>query len=73
MKRLPILYFVRFGPDSSHKWDAKPFEKLKDARKFVMELPKTPTGFDRPFIIERFEYINSTVYGDIVNIREVKA
>ena len=34
-----ILWFVTYGPDSSHMWEAKPFDKLKDAREFANNLP----------------------------------
>ena len=67
-----ILSFVTYGPDSSHMWEAKPFDKLKDEREFANNLPLSTTGNVRPFMIERYEYIQSRVYGDIVNIRDVK-
>lgn len=67
------LWFVKYGPDASHMWEAKPFDKLKDAREFAKNLPLTPAGFERPFMIERYEYIQDQVYGDIVRISEVKA
>ena len=67
-----ILWFVKYGPDSSHMWEAKSFDKLKDAREFANNLPLSPTGGVRPATIERYEYIQSRVYGDIVNIRDVK-
>ena len=66
-----ILWFVTYGPDSSHMWEAKPFDKLKDAREFANNLPLSPGGV-RPTTIERYEYIQSRVYGDIVKISEVK-
>ena len=53
-------------------WETKPFDKLKDAREFANNLPLSPTGGVRPATIERYEYIQSRVYGDIVNIRDVK-
>jgi hypothetical protein len=67
-----ILWFVKYGPDSSHMWEAKSFDKLKDAREFANNLPLSPTGGVRPTMIERYEYIQSRVYGDVVKIREVK-
>lgn len=67
-----ILWFVKYGPDSSHMWEAKPFDKLKDAIEFVNNLPLSPAGGVRPTMIERHEYIQSRVYGDTVKIREVK-
>ena len=69
---MKVLWFVRYGPDASHQWDAKFFDKLKDAREFAQSLPLTPTGGTRPFRIERFEYAKSEIYGDIVNILEVE-
>lgn len=68
-----VLWFVMYGPDASHMWEAKPFDRLKDAKKFAKNLPLTPTGGERPFKIERYEYTNDKVYGDLVRIREVKA
>ncbi len=70
---MKILFFVKYGPDSSHMWDAKPFDRLKDAREFAKNLPKTPTGFERKFKIERFEYSECKIYGDTVRISEIKA
>ena len=43
-----ILWFVKYGPDSSHMWEAKSFDKLKDAREFANNLPLSPTGGVRP-------------------------
>ena len=67
-----ILWFVKYGLDSSHMWEAKSFDKLKDAREFANNLPLSPTGGVRPATIERYEYVQSRVYGDIVKISEVK-
>lgn len=68
-----VLWFVKYGPDASHMWEAKSFERLKDARTFAATLPHTPTGAPRPFMIERFEYVQDKIYGDIVRISEVAA
>ena len=67
-----ILYFVTSGPDASHMWDVKPFNRLKDARRFAHDLPLTPYGHVRPFKIERVAYLQDRVYGDIVRISEVR-
>lgn len=67
-----ILWFVTYGPDSSHMWESKSFDKLKDAREFANNLPLSPTDGVRPVMIERYEYIQSRVYGDVVKIREAK-
>lgn len=67
-----ILWFVKWGPDESHMWDAKVFNRLKDAKAFANILPPTPTGGERPIVIERAEYIESNVYGDVVRFLEVK-
>jgi len=74
VKRLvmPVLYFVKSGPDESHMWDVVRFKRLKDARQFASELPLTPGGGARPFAIERYEYKQDEVYGDIVSISEVR-
>ena len=66
-----ILWFVKYGPDASHMWDAKHFDTLRDARKFAASLPATPTGGERPFCIDRYEYTQDKIYGDIVKISEV--
>ena len=71
-RRGKILWFVRYGPDASHMWDAKPFTKLREAREFAKDLPETPTGGVRPFVIERYEYVSDNVYGDTIRVREVK-
>ncbi len=71
--RMKVLWFVKYGPDCSHLWDAKPFNRLKDARVFAKNLPATPTGGERPFMIEKFEYVQDQVYGDIIRISEVRA
>ena len=68
-----IIWFVKYGPDASHMWEAKPFDRLRDARSFSNTLPPTPTGEKRPFKIERFEYVQDRIYGDIVRISEVSA
>lgn len=68
-----IIYFVKYGPDASHMWDAKPFNRLRDAKRFAQDLPLTPSGHTRPLKIERFEYLQDKVYGDIVRISEVSA
>jgi hypothetical protein len=65
-----VLWFVRYGPDDSHMWESKPFNRLRDAREFAGNLPLTPQGFPRPVKIERFEYVQDQVYGDIVRISE---
>ena len=67
-----ILWFVKYGPDSSHMWEAKLFDNLKDAREFANNLPLSLTNSLHPFMIERYEYTQSRVYGDIVKITEVK-
>ena len=66
-----MLWFVKYGPDASHMWEAKAFDRLKDAREFANNLPPSPTGGVRPRMIERHEYIQSRVYGDVVKIKEV--
>ena len=55
-----------------YMWETKLFDKLKDAREFANNLPLSPIGGVRPFMIERYEYTQSKVYGDIVKIREMK-
>lgn len=69
---MKILYFVKFGPDISHLWESKPFDKLKDAQDFAKNLPPTPIGHERPFVIERHKYSKSNVYGDTVSISKVE-
>jgi len=68
-----VLWFVKYGPDASHMWDAKPFDRLKDARLFAKSLPPLAGGGERPFVIERFEYVQDKIYGDIVRVSEVSA
>ena len=68
---MKVLWFVQYGPDASHMWEAKPFSRLKDAKKFARNLPLTPTGGKRPVAINRYEYVQDKVYGDIVRISEV--
>ena len=46
------LWFVTYGPFSSHMWEAKSFDKLKDAREFANNLPLSPTGGVSPTTIE---------------------
>ena len=70
---LKVLWFVKYGPDASHMWEAKHFERLKDARVFAAKLPLTPTGGTRPYMIEKYEYTKCNVYGDIVKITEVQS
>ena len=73
MRLKKVIYFVKYGPDASHQWDAKPFDRLKDAREFARNLPETPTGGERPFKIERYRYKECNIYGDLVDITEVRA
>ena len=41
-----ILWFVKYGPDSSHMWEAKSFDKLKDASAlFAGKLSRTSVVF----------------------------
>lgn len=70
---MKTIYFVKYGPDASHQVEAKLFHKLKEARLFASNLPKTPIGGERPFSIERHRYVESHIFGDIVQISEVKA
>ena len=51
-----ILYFVCSGIDPAHFWEAKAFDRLKDAKAYAQELPPTPQGKERPYRIERWEY-----------------
>ena len=65
------LWFVKHGPDASHLWETQPFKRLKDAKSFCEKLPPTPIGGERPYKIEKFEYLKSAIYGDTVRISEV--
>ena len=69
---MKILWFVTYGPDESHMFESKPFDRLKDAKEFALNLPDKPTGGKRPFLIERYEYHKSNIYGDTVTNRVIK-
>ena len=73
MRLKKVIYFVSHGPDRNHLWDSKPFDFLRDAREFARNLPDTPTGEKRPFKIERYRYKECSIYGDLVDISEVRA
>ena len=66
------LWFVNYGPNRSHLWDAKCFDKLRDAKAFAESLPNTPMGDKAPYKIMRHEYLESAVWGDSVKITEVQ-
>jgi hypothetical protein len=68
---MKTLWFVSSGPDKSHLWDTKPFDRKRDAMQYVADLPPAPTGNKRPYKITRYDYIKSKSYGDIVEITEV--
>lgn len=68
---MKTLWFVNHGPDASHMWESDYFDRLRDAREFAGNLPLTPTGAKRPFVIERVQYVSSRVYGDTVRISRV--
>lgn len=57
-----ILYFVCSGIDPAHFWDAKPFDRLKDAKEYAQNLPLTPQGLARPYRIERWKYEKANNY-----------
>lgn len=65
------IWFVTYGENVSHMWESKPCYKLKDAKKFIEELESNAYGNPRPWILEKYEYLESKIYGDIVNITEI--
>ena len=63
---MKVLWFVNSGPDRSHMHNCEVFTRLMDAKQHAQSLPKTPHGTERPYAIERAEYVQSKIHGDIV-------
>lgn len=53
-----IRWLLSSGSDNSHLYDARWFDRLRDARQAAAELPLTPNGEKRPYQIRRVEYRN---------------
>lgn len=68
---MKIMWCVMSGVDESHMHDISWFKRFKDAKNYAQNLKLTPTGHRRPFVIERWEYEKSFVYGDICRSRLV--
>lgn len=71
-KNNKVLYIVSYGSDKSHLWEVKSFIKLKEAKDFIFNLSLSPLGIKRPFKLQRFEYLESNISGDIVKIKDIK-
>lgn len=67
-----IKWFVTHGPDPSHLWDSQVFDRLKDAKAYAAQLPPAPIGNSQSYKIERYDYKESQVYGDIVETRLIE-
>jgi len=46
-------YSVESGPNNSHLFNVKHFDRLKDAKDYIQSLPLAPTGEDRPYRLNR--------------------
>jgi len=51
-----ILWILQSGPDRSHLVDYKRIDRLCDAKQAAKELPHTPNGEERPYVIRRAKY-----------------
>jgi hypothetical protein len=61
-----VIWFVCSGVDIGHFWDAKPCKSFREAKQYAQALPPTPTGLERPYHIERWEYpTGSAKYWDV--------
>lgn len=67
-----VIYSVSSGPNKSHLWDIEHFEKLERALEHSDNLPLTPMGETRPFIIHRIEFKCKRGLSTESTIKEVK-
>jgi len=50
-------YSVQSGPDNSHLWDVKHFDRLYKAKEYIQTLPLT-VGKERPYNLNKLVYRN---------------
>lgn len=70
-----VRWFVSSGPDRSHMVDVSVFDTRREARECAVRLlmrDREENRPERPYKIERAEYVKSSVWGDTVRFSLVE-